>query len=90
MQKMNHLVNENPERGAIDESLGQRYNPSQSDEEKRRREFLEIVCEMLVNYKNLEGLGFILMEGSRASRLRAGLNFRGCCRMWKKSRKSIT
>lgn len=56
MQKKNHLVNENPERGAIDESLGQRYNPYQSEEEKRRREFLEIVCEMLVNYKNLEGL----------------------------------
>lgn len=38
----------------IEKNADQRYNPTSSEEDNKRMVFLEAICEMLVNYKNLE------------------------------------
>lgn len=55
MENVNNFLDENLVTCTIDKNSNQRYTSSSSEGDNKRKEFLETICEMLVNYKNLEG-----------------------------------
>ena len=54
MVNIDNLQDEKSAINTIEKNADQRYNPTSSEEDNKRMVFLEAICEMLVNYKNLE------------------------------------